>query len=48
MKEFTFLNTTDIAPNACILEFSTLAVPTPMQAKLSEACTLPRTRRAVW
>jgi len=33
--------------NASVSEFPTLAVPTSMQAKQSEARTLPHTRRAV-
>jgi len=33
--------------NANVLEFLTLAVPAPMQTKLSEACTLPCTCRDV-
>jgi len=33
--------------NKRVLEFPPLAVPTPMQAKLSEACTLPGTHRDV-
>jgi len=33
--------------NAHVSEFPTLTLPAPMQAKLSEACTLPHTRTAV-
>ena len=37
----------DIASNARVSEFLPLAVPTTMQAKQSDVCTLPRSCRAV-
>jgi len=44
MKQFTFLTLEiDIASTVRVSEFPPVAAPTPMQATLSEARTLPRT-----